>query len=80
MELYQRATLFVFASRYEGFGLPVLEAMGCGTPVITSSTTALPEVAGDAVILINSEDSAELAQAMLRVLEDSDLRKALQTR
>ena len=78
--LYSHADLFVFPSRYEGFGLPVLEAMACGTPVIASDTTALPEVAGDAAILVNPEDPAELAQAMVRVLEDSNLRQALRTR
>ena len=78
--LYSHADVFVYPSRYEGFGLPVVEAMACGTPVITSNTTSLPEVAGDAAILINPEDPAELAQAMLRVLEDSDLRKVLRTK
>jgi glycosyltransferase involved in cell wall biosynthesis len=76
--LYSHADLFVFPSRYEGFGLPVLEAMACGVSVITSNATALPEVAGDAAILINPEDPEELAEAMIRVLEDKSLRETLQ--
>jgi glycosyltransferase involved in cell wall biosynthesis len=68
--LYSYADLFVFPSRYEGFGMPVLEAMACGAPVITSSTSALPEVAGDAAVLINPEDAAELSRAIEAVLND----------
>jgi glycosyltransferase involved in cell wall biosynthesis len=75
--LYSNAALFVFPSRYEGFGLPVLEAMACGTPVITSNTTALPEVAGDAAILINPEDPEDLAEAMVKILSDRGLRETL---
>ncbi len=78
--LYSDATLFVFPSRYEGFGLPVLEAMACGTPVITSNTTALPEVAGDAALLINPLDPEELAHAMVSVLADSNFRETLQSK
>lgn len=75
--LYSHAEVFVFPSIYEGFGMPVLEAMACGAPVITSNTTALPEVAGDAALLVNPEDTDELADAMVRVLNDSSLRAAL---
>ncbi len=75
--LYSHAELFVFPSIYEGFGMPVLEAMACGAPVITSSTTSLPEVAGDAAILVNPEDENDLADAMTMVLEDPSLREAL---
>ena len=71
--LYSAAALFVFPSIYEGFGMPVLEAMACGTPVITSNTTSLPEVAGDAAILINPLDDKELGEAMVRVLSDRKL-------
>ncbi len=78
--LYSHSDLFVFPSLYEGFGMPVVEAMACGTAVVASNRAAVPEVAGDAAILVNPEDPAELAQAMVRVLEDSDLRKALRTR
>lgn len=75
--LYSHADVFVFPSIYEGFGIPVLEAMACGAPVITSNTTALPEVAGDAAVLVNPENTEELADAIIRVLEDSDLRATL---
>jgi glycosyltransferase involved in cell wall biosynthesis/ubiquinone/menaquinone biosynthesis C-methylase UbiE len=72
--LYSAAKLFVYPSIYEGFGLPPLEAMACGAPVITSNTSALPEVVGDAALLIDPHNSDELCQAMQRVLCDNDLR------
>jgi glycosyltransferase involved in cell wall biosynthesis len=75
--LYSDATAFIFPSLYEGFGLPILEAMQCGTPVITSNSTSLPEVAGDAAILIDSKDEDALCQAMLNLLSDADLREQL---
>ena len=78
--LYSSADLFVFPSIYEGFGMPVLEAMACGAPVITSNRTALPEVAGDAAILVNPEDADELADAILRVLADHTLQAELKAR
>ncbi|MCL4487634.1 MAG: glycosyltransferase family 4 protein [Chloroflexi bacterium] len=78
--LMSGAELFVYPSSFEGFGLPVLEAMACGTPVITSNVTSLPEVAGDAAVMVNPGDSAELAQAMRCVLQDAVLRKELQER
>ena len=68
------AYAFLFPSLYEGFGLPVLEAMACGTPVITSSVSSLPEVAGDAAILVNPENENEIAMGMERVLEEEGLR------
>ena len=67
--LYNAATLFVYPSHYEGFGLPVAEAMRCGTPIITSSTSSLPEVVGDAGLTVNPNNPEELAHAMLTVLE-----------
>jgi glycosyltransferase involved in cell wall biosynthesis len=67
--LYNAATLFVYPSRYEGFGLPVAEAMRCGTPVITSNVSSLPEVAGDAALTIDPDNPDELAAAMVLVLE-----------
>lgn len=70
------AQAFVFPSRYEGFGLPPLEAMQCGTPVIAANTTALPEVVGDAGLLV-APDVAPLADAMQRVLDDAGLRERL---
>jgi glycosyltransferase involved in cell wall biosynthesis len=71
--LYNGANLFCFPSLYEGFGLPVLEAMACGTPVVTSNTSSLPEVAGDAAILVDPYNVDEIAEAMQRVLSDPDL-------
>src|SRR5215813_7359584 len=72
--LYSATKLFVYPSLYEGFGLPPLEAMACGAPVITSNTSSLPEVVGDAAILIDPNDSGSLYQAMWRVMNDADLR------
>ncbi len=71
--LYSGASLFVFPSFYEGFGLPPLEAMACGTPVITSNVSSLPEVIGEAGILINPEDTYELTKAMKKLLTDAEL-------
>lgn len=75
--LYSHAALFVFPSKYEGFGFPVLEGMACGVPVITSNTSALPEVAGPAAVLVNPESEEDLAQAMTRILQDSTLQEEL---
>ncbi len=75
--LYNAATMLVQPSFYEGFGLTPLEAMTCGTPVIVSNTSALPEVVGDAAMLIDPHDVEGLTVAMWRVLEDEELRKSL---
>lgn len=75
--LYSGAACVVYPSLYEGFGFPVLEGMGYGTPVITSNVSSLPEVAGDAAILVNPYDVDELADAVTRVIEDTELRAAL---
>jgi len=75
--LYTAATAFVFPSRYEGFGLPVLEALACGTPVITSCVSSLPEVVGRAGLLVSPDDVAELAAAMERLWYDAALRGRL---
>src|SRR5262249_13108037 len=75
--LYAGATAFVFPSLYEGFGLPVVEAMAWGTPVITSSVSALPEVAGDAAVLVDPYNVEGLARAMQRLLDDAGLRDGL---
>jgi len=75
--LYSLAEVFVFPSLYEGFGLPPLEAMACGTPVITSRSSSLPEVVGEAGLMVSSEDSDGLTQAMRRVLDDRALREDL---
>ena len=71
--LYQGAAAFVFPSLYEGFGLPVLEAFASGTPVVTSNTTSLPEVAGDAALLVDPLEVDALAAAMTSVVEDTAL-------
>ncbi len=76
IELYQRAIAFVFMSKFEGFGLPVLEAMACGVPVITSNTTSLPEVVGEAGIQLDPDDVDGIADAVIRV-RDGELRQQL---
>jgi glycosyltransferase involved in cell wall biosynthesis len=78
--LYNAAALFVYPSRYEGFGLPVAEAMRCGTPVITSNVSSLPEVAGDAALTIAPDEHEALAQAMLRILHTEPERQAIMRR
>jgi glycosyltransferase involved in cell wall biosynthesis len=78
--IYSAADLFVFPSLYEGFGLPVLEAMACGTPVVCSNTSCLPEVAGDAALLVDPADVRALAGAMERALTDEALRVTLRAR
>ena len=75
--LYQRASIFAFPSLDEGFGMPVLEAMAHGVPVVTSSRSALPEVAGDAAILVDPEREDELAEALRKLASDDALRDSL---
>lgn len=75
--LYNGASVLAYPSHYEGFGLPPLEAMACGTPVVVSNTSALPEVVGDAGLLVSPEDDEGLTVALLRVLSDPELRDAL---
>lgn len=75
--LYSLATLFVYPSLYEGFGYPPLEAMACGVPVIASKTSSLPEVVGDAGILVDPRDELALAQQIERVLSDARLQATL---
>lgn len=77
---YAAASVFVFPSIYEGFGMPPLEAMACGTPVIASNTSSLPEVVGDAGITVAPYNVAGFAEAIDRVLSDSDLRQELRER
>jgi glycosyltransferase involved in cell wall biosynthesis len=74
---YAQADVFVYPSHYEGFGLPVLEAMTLGAPVITSHTSSLPEVAGDAAIFIDPREPMQLAEAIFNVISDSSLRPSL---
>jgi glycosyltransferase involved in cell wall biosynthesis len=71
--LYSGARAFVFPSLYEGFGFPVLEAMACGAPVICSNTSSLPELAGEAALLVDPLDTSALASAILRILSEADL-------
>ncbi|NLM34313.1 MAG: glycosyltransferase family 4 protein [Clostridiales bacterium] len=78
--LYSAAELFTYPSFYEGFGLPPVEAMACGTPVIASNTTSIPEIVGNNAILINPWDTDELFEAMLKVLEDNILKENLITK
>jgi glycosyltransferase involved in cell wall biosynthesis len=78
--LYRLASVFVFPSLYEGFGLPPLEAMASGTPVITSNVSSLPEVVGDAALLIDPYDASAIAAAMRQVLTEPALREDLRRR
>ena len=78
--LYSLADVFVFPSKYEGFGLPILEAMACGTPVIAANTSSLPEVVGDAGLLVSPDDPQELAAAIQRVLTEPGLATTLRER
>lgn len=75
--LYNAASLFIFPSLYEGFGLPILEAMSCGTPVISANNSSLPEVCGDAAIMVDATDSKELAQKINKVLSSPALQAEL---
>jgi glycosyltransferase involved in cell wall biosynthesis len=75
--LYRLADVFVFPSLYEGFGLPPLEAMASGTPVVTSNVSSLPEVVGDAALLVDPQDAEAIAAATERILTDGELRRTL---
>ena len=75
LQLYNSADIFVFPSLYEGFGLPVLEAMSCGLPVIASKVSSIPEIAGNAAILIDPNNSEELAAAIIALVDNSGLRQ-----
>lgn len=78
--LYSGALCFVYPSFFEGFGLPPLEAMSCGAPVITGNRTSLPEVVGDAGLMVDPFDEDAIADAMRRIIEDTPLRENLRTR
>jgi glycosyltransferase involved in cell wall biosynthesis len=75
--LYRAARAFVYPSLFEGFGLPPLEAMACGTPVVTSDVSSLPEVAGDAALLIDPNDERALADALIEIVNNEGLRAEL---
>lgn len=75
--IYSAAGIFVFPALYEGFGLPPLEAMACGTPVVCSDASSLPEVAGDAAVLVPPLDAGRMAEAMRRLLDDEAARRSL---
>ncbi len=75
--LYNKALLFFYPSLYEGFGLPVLEAMACGTPVITTNRTSIPEVAGDAAVSLDPDEPQAFAEALIRLVESDEERAAL---
>lgn len=75
--LYSGATVFVYPSQYEGFGIPVLEAMACGCPVIASNSSSLPEVVGDAGILVEPNNVEALVEAIFTVLHDEEFRRVL---
>ena len=72
-ELYQNAYAFLFPSLHEGFGIPIIESMACGTPVITSDSTACPEVAQGAAFTVNPKSAAEISQAILQLSKDNQL-------
>jgi glycosyltransferase involved in cell wall biosynthesis len=78
--LFRGASIFVYPTLYEGFGLPVLEAMACGVAVVAGDIAAIREVAGDAVVKVNPRDAVELVAAMRRLLEQPDLRRQLRER
>ena len=77
---YDLAKIFVFPSLYEGFGLPPLEAMAHGTPVVTTNTSSIPEVVGNAAVMVNPENVFEMMRALQRVLLDQPLREKLRQR
>jgi alpha-1,3-rhamnosyl/mannosyltransferase len=76
-QLYAGAAAFVYPSRYEGFGLPLLEAMAAGTPVVAARAASIPEVVGEAGILVDPDSEEEFAQALDRVLTDEELARRL---
>jgi glycosyltransferase involved in cell wall biosynthesis len=78
--LYNLAAVMAYPSLYEGFGIPPLEAMACGTPVVCSNLSSLPETVGDAALMVEPHDVSALSSALERVLEDDPLRQTLRVR
>ena len=76
-QIYSAASMLIFPSLYEGFGLPVLDAFSVGTPVITSNTSSLPEVAGDAAVLVDPKNIEEIASGVQKILQDDNFRQSL---
>ncbi len=76
-DLLKNADVFAFVSLYEGFGFPILEAMEVGVPVVASNNSSLLEIAGDAALLVNSQNTEEISQAIYKILSDDSLRKSL---
>ena len=74
---YKNSICLMFPSLYEGFGLPILEAMSCGAPVITSNVSSMQEVAGGAALTVNPYDTGSIAEAMNKLLKDEQLRERL---
>lgn len=77
--LYRAADFFAYPSLYEGFGLPILEALACGTPVLTANNSCLPEAGGDGAFYIDAEDTESIAAGLIRLASDTELRAALRT-
>jgi len=78
--LYNSASLFVFPSHYEGFGLPLLEAMSCGAPVVAANNSSIPEIVGDAALLFDAQDAAEMSGLMISVITNESMFQKLRTR
>ena len=76
-EVVAAAYCMVYVSLFEGFGIPILEAMKCNVPVITSNTTSMPEVVGDAGLLVNPENADDIAEKMITIYKDENLRNTL---
>jgi glycosyltransferase involved in cell wall biosynthesis len=78
--IYRAAAAFIFPSRYEGFGLPPLESLACGTPVVGSDTSSIPEIVGDAGVLLPPDDAQGMAEALIRLATDDAFRAELSRR